>query len=175
MSAPTAMSLDENAVAQGYIDNFKRQLTKKLEDPNTDPDTAAIEAAHSTGLYAYISNLESSIADLSKRVGELSQSVVANKPARDADPQSGLTPFELAAPVMRSNAKASVRQSIGIVIAEVGVVAIAIFLLYTLFRGPPPATQFGQAVLPDKELRTYVLFASALMIVASIAGVVYVV
>ena len=175
MSAPTAMSLDENAVAQGYIDNFKSQLTKKLEDPNTDPDTAAIEAAHSTGLYAYISNLESSIANLSKRVGELSQSIVTDKPARDADPQSGLTPFELAAPVMRSNAKANVRQSIGVVIAEVGVVAIAIWLLFVLFRGPPPPTQFGQTVLPDKELRTYVLFASALMIVASIAGVVYVV
>lgn len=175
MSAPTAMSINENAVAQGYVDNFKSELTKKLEDPNTDPDTAAIESAHSTGLYTYISNLESSIADLSKRVSELSTSTAANKPMRDADPRSGLTPFELAAPVMRSNAKASVRQSIGIVIAEVGVVAIAIFLLYTLFRGPPPAKQFGEVVLPDKELRTYVLFAASLMIVASIAGVVYVV
>jgi len=175
MSAPTAMSLDENAVAQGYVDNFKSELTKKLENPNTDPDTAAIEAAHSTGLYVYISNLESSIADLSKRVGGLSTFTATNKPARDADPQSGLTPFELAAPVMRSNAKASVRQFIAIVIAEVGVVAIAIWLLFVLFRGPPPATQFGQVVLPDKELRTYVLFATTLMIVASIAGVVYVV
>ncbi len=175
MSAPTAMSLDENAVAQGYVDNFKSELTKKLEDPNTDPDTAAIEAAHSTGLYGYISNLESSIATLSKRVDNMSRQGVVDKPTRDADPQSGLTPFELAAPVMRSNAKASVRQSIAIVIAEVGVVAIAIFLLYTLFRGPPPAKQFGEVVLPDKELRTYVLFATALMIVASIAGVVYVV
>ena len=175
MSAPTATSLDENEVAQGYVNNFKSELTKKLEDPNTDPETAAIEAAHSTGLYGYISNLESSIATIRKRVDALSTSIGANKPARDADPQSGLTPFELAAPVMRSNAKASVRQSIGIIIAEVGLVAIALSLLYTLFRGPPPATQFGQVVLPDKELRMYVLFATALMIVASIAGVVYVV
>ena len=175
MSVPTEMTLDENSVAQEYVNNFKTNLAKKLEDPNTDPQSAALEVAHSTGLYTYISNLESSISNLSKRVTEGSQRIMANKPAQDADAHTGLSAFELAAPVMRSNAKEMVRQSIAIVIAEVGVVAIAVWLLYRLFRGPPPAAQFGQVVLPDLNLRTYVLFATAFMIVASIAGVVYVV
>lgn len=175
MSATQQLSLDESAIAQNYINKFRTDLTQRLVDPETDPATAIPDAAKSSGLYGYISNLEQSVLELSKGVEQTGARIAHDKPAVDADSSSGKTPFELAAPVMRANAKASVRQSIAVVIAEVGIVAIAVWLLAILFRGPPPATQFGQTILPDVELRTYVLFAAALMVVSSIAGIVYVV
>jgi hypothetical protein len=175
MSTTQQLSLDESAIAQDYINKFRTDLTQRLVDPETDPATAIPDAAQSSGLHGYISNLEQSVQDLSKRVERAGVRIAHDKPAVDADAATGQTPFELAAPVMRANAKASVRQSIAVVIAEVGVVAIGCWLLAREFRGPPPATQFGQTILPDVELRTYVLFAAALMVVSSIAGIVYVV
>ena len=175
MSTTQQLSLDESAIAQDNINKFRTDLTQRLIDPDTDPAGAMADAAHSSGLYTYISNLEQSVQELSKRVERAGVRIAGDKPALDADAATGQTPFELAAPVMRSNAKASVRQSIAVVITEVGVFAIGCWLLAREFRGPPPPVQFGQTVLPDAELRTYVLFAAALMVVSSIAGIVYVV
>ena len=175
MSSPNVSTTAGNTISQDYINKFKSQLAQKLEDPDTDPVSAVVEVAHSSGIYEYISNLDSEIRTLSKNIDNIGELISTDKPTSDYEQISSKTPFELAAPVMRSNAKASARQSIAIIIAEVGVVAIAIWLLVVLFRGPATPTQFGQVVMPDRQMRTYVMFAAALMVVASIAGIVYVV
>jgi hypothetical protein len=149
---------------------FRKTLTTALADQDTDPESATVEAAHSSGLHGYVARLDSSIREKRAQIGTLTAQVGAPAPTVEGDPARNLTAFEAAAPVLRANAKARVRRSIGVIMTEVGLIGLAIWVIWVLteYRHPedpgPPRDYFPRLAL---------LVAIGVMIISALSGIVY--
>jgi hypothetical protein len=157
--------------ASGRLSLFHKALSAELERADTDPEAAAVEAAHSSGLHGYVSSLDTSIAKQRAQIARLTADAAAGAPSVDGDPISHQTAFEAAAPVLRANAKARARRSIAIVMTEVGLVGLAMWAIWVLteHRYPEDEQRPRSGYFP----RLALFIAIGLMIISAASGVVY--
>jgi hypothetical protein len=154
--------------SSAHLSLFRTALASSLANPDTDPDAATVEAAHSSGLHAYVSRLDAAV--LKKRLEVDTLTLVPGAPSVEGDPARGLTAFQAAAPVLQAQAKANLRRSIGILIAEVGLVALAVWAAVTFTNVVHPDDP-GQ---PPSNFPLLALSAAiGLMIVSALSGIVY--
>lgn len=169
-SAAPSTTGTPTTTAPAQLAIFRKTLATALADPSTDPQAAPLEAAHSSGLHAYIGRLEDSIAAKQKQIEDLTASATREAPSVEGDPRRNLTAFEAAAPVLRQNAKAQMRRSIGVLMAEIGLLGLAAWATWVL-------TERRNPLEPDRPrgyFPRFALFAAiGLMIISAMSGIVY--
>lgn len=149
---------------------FRKTLAETLADPSTDPVSAPLEAAHSSGLHAYIGRLEESIDAQQRQIADLTASATREAPSVEGDPHRNLTAFEAAAPVLRRNAKAQMRRSIGVLMTGIGLLGLAVWATWVLTeRRNPLEPDRPQGYFP----RLALFAAIGLMIISAMSGIVY--
>lgn len=170
MSTATDTTTATGTTAPAQLAVFQKTLAAALTDPSTDPQAAPLEAAHSSGLHAYIGRLEKSISDQQKEIADLTLAATQDSPSVEGDPLRNLTPFEAAAPVLRGNAKAQMRRSIGVLMTEIGLLGLAVWATWVLTeRRNPLEPERPKGYFPRLALFT----AIGLMIISAMGGIVY--
>lgn len=176
MTTPTLLS-----TTQRYLASFRTELVSALSNQNTDRQTAVIEAAHSSGLYAHVQQLEQEIKVSQKKIDGVTAKLGADSTphtgaATERDPHTQLTAFQAAAPVLESQSKASTRRALAIAGFEVGLIALAIWVAVVLTRDPiARAMENAQAsVIGDITFPRLALWVGVvLMILSGLSGIVY--
>ncbi len=171
MSSAITTATDTTATtAPAQLAIFQKTLATMLAEPGTDPVSAPLEAAHSSGLHAYIGRLEDSIAAKQRLIADMTVTATKEAPSVEGDPRSNMTAFEAAAPVLRQNAKAQMRRSIGVLIAEIGLLGLAAWATWVLTERRDPL----QPERPRGYFPRFALFtAIGLMIISAMSGIVY--
>jgi hypothetical protein len=159
-----------SATASSQLALYQQTLATALASPDTDPQAAPLEAAHSSGLHEYIGRLEDSIADKRNQIDVLTEMATQDAPTVEGDPRRNLTAFEAAAPVLRQNAKAQMRQSIGVLMTEIGLLGLAAWATWVLTERHSPL----DIERPAGYFPRFALFlAIGLMIISGMSGIVY--
>lgn len=167
------MSSTGSQMTAEYLGIFHKTLSAALARPDTDPYAATLEAAHASGLHEYVTRVDASITNRRAEIDKLSAIATALPPNAEGDPTSGLTPFEAAAPVLREQAKAYSRRAIAILFTEIGLIGLAIWVVFILSKALPHPEDPGQP--PNTFPRLALLVAIGLMIISALSGVVYLV
>ena len=166
---------------QQYLASFRTELVSALSNQGTDRQATVTEAAHSSGLYAHVQQLEQEVAASQRKIDGATAKLSA-----DSTPQTGasterdlrtqLTAFQAAAPVLESQSKARTRRALAIAGLEVGLVALAIWAAVVLTRDPI-ARAMGDAqasVTTDITFPRLALWVGVvLMILSGLSGIVY--
>jgi sugar phosphate isomerase/epimerase len=166
---------------QQYLTSFRTELVAALSNQETDRQVALTEAAHSSGLYAHVQQLEQEVVEYKKRIDEATAKLGADTTPptganAERDPRTHLTAFQAAAPVLESQSKARTRRALAIAGLEVGLIALAIWAAVVLTRDPI-ARIIGEtraAAVTDLTFPRLALWVGVvLMILSGLSGVVY--
>lgn len=166
---------------QQYLASFRTELVSALSNQETDRQAALTEAAHSSGLYAHVQQLEQEIATNQRRIDEATarlgeDSTPSTGANSERDPRTQLTAFQAAAPVLELQSKARTRRALAIAGLEVGLIALAIWAAVVLTQDPI-ARMMGQArtaMMADLTFPRLALWVGVvLMILSGLSGVVY--
>lgn len=176
MTTPTA-----SPTTQQYLASFRTELVSALSNQETNRQAAVTEAAHSSGLYAHVEQLEQEVAASQKKIDEATAKLGADSTPQagagtERDPQTQLTAFQAAAPVLESQSKARTRRALAVAGLEVGLIALAIWAAVVLTRDPI-ARALGDAqasVTADITFPRLALWVGVvLMVLSGLSGVVY--
>lgn len=166
---------------QQYLASFRTKLASALSNQETDRQAALTEAAHSSGLYAHVQQLEQEVEVEQKKIDAATAKLGADTmPSTGAngekDMRTHLTAFQAAAPVLESQSKARSRRALAIAGLEVGLIALAIWAAVVLTQDPI-ARMMGKAqagAMADLTFPRLALWVGVvLMIISGLSGVVY--
>jgi len=166
---------------QQYLASFRTKLVSALSNQETDRQAALTEAAHSSGLYAHVQQLEQEVEVEQNKIDAATAKLGANMTPHtggtgERDPRTHLTAFQAAAPILESQSKARTRRALAIAGLEVGLIALAIWAAVVLTRDPI-ARMMGEAreaAMTDITFPRLALWVGVvLMIFSGLSGVVY--